>query len=234
MIVVLLCGCGNLTKTPGDPSVAEQSSRSPWIPPNEKAPDVFRARFETTKGTFVVEVHRDWSPHGADRFYNLVKSGFFNGCRFFRVLPGFVAQFGINGDPDVQRRWNVNIPDDPVKESNRRGTLTFAKSGLPNSRSTQLFINLADNPQLDGMGFSPIGKVVAGMSVVENLYGGYGEGAPRGRGPDQTRIQQEGNAYLGRFFPRLDSIKTATIREEKTSGKKEDPSDRKTSETSPP
>lgn len=177
----------------------------------EKAPDTFKARFDTTKGVFTVEVTRASAPQGADRFYNLVRSGFFSDVAFFRVIPGFMCQFGIHGDPKVSAAWrNANIPDDVVKGSNTRGALTFATAG-PNTRTTQLFINYADNTRLDGTGFAPIGKVTQGMDVVDKLYGDYGEGAPRGRGPDQGRVQSEGNAYLKKDFPNLDYIKSATI-----------------------
>jgi peptidyl-prolyl cis-trans isomerase A (cyclophilin A) len=174
----------------------------------EKAPDTFRAKFETTKGEFVVEVTRAWSPNGADRFYNLVKSGFFDNVKFFRVVPNFVVQFGIHGDPDLAMKWlQSNIDDDKVVESNKRGFLTFAKSGAPNSRSTQLFINLQDNARLDEMGFSPFGKVVKGMEVVDKLYNGYGEQITRLQG----EIASQGNAYLEKEWPKLDGIKKATI-----------------------
>jgi peptidyl-prolyl cis-trans isomerase A (cyclophilin A) len=175
------------------------------------APATFRATFETSAGTFVIEVRREWAPLGADRFYNLARSGYFEGARFFRVIGGFMAQFGIHGDPAVATRWRAaRIPDDPVRQSNARGMVSFATAG-PNTRTTQLFINYGDNRQLDGMGFAPFGRVVEGMEVVDKLYNGYGEGAPRGRGPDQGRIQAEGNAYLEKDFPRLDYIKTVTV-----------------------
>jgi peptidyl-prolyl cis-trans isomerase A (cyclophilin A) len=178
---------------------------------NEKAPAVYKAKFDTSKGPFVVEVHRDWAPNGADRFYNLVKNGFYNDVRFFRVLEGFMAQFGINGDPSISAVWrDANIKDDPVKVSNGRGTITFATAG-PNTRTTQVFINYGDNAGLDGQGFSPFGKIVSGMEVVDSLYGGYGEGAPRGKGPDQGLVQQQGNAYLTQAFPKLDIVEQATI-----------------------
>jgi peptidyl-prolyl cis-trans isomerase A (cyclophilin A) len=180
---------------------------------NKQAPAKFLAKFETSKGEFVIEVQRDWSPKGADRFYNLVKNGYFTDVRFFRVVTGFVAQFGIHGDPKVSAAWReTNIPDDPVKESNKRGMVVFATAG-PNTRTTQLFINFKDNARLDTMGFSPFGKVIQGMEVVDQLHAEYGEGAPRGRGPDQGRIQAEGNAYLMREFDKLDYIKKATIQE---------------------
>lgn len=176
-----------------------------------KAPEVYRVKLTTTKGDVVVEVNRAGAPLGADRFYNLVKNGFYDDAAIFRVLPGYIAQFGIPGRPEIARVWSkAKIADDPVKESNLRGTLTFATAGA-DSRTTQIFINLADNPRLDGMGFAPFGKVVEGMEVVDSFYSGYGDGPPRGRGPDQSRITNEGKAYLDKEFPQLDSIKTAVI-----------------------
>jgi peptidyl-prolyl cis-trans isomerase A (cyclophilin A) len=170
-----------------------------------RAPDSFKVRFTTTQGDFVVEAHRDWSPLGADRFYNLVKNGFYNNQRFFRVVPGFVIQFGLSPAPAITRAWqDALIQDDPVTQSNKRGSVTFATSG-PNRRTTQLFVNYGDNARLDGMGFSPFGEVIEGMDVVDKLYSGYGEA------PDQGRIQMEGNAYLEKDFPRLDSIKVAKL-----------------------
>jgi peptidyl-prolyl cis-trans isomerase A (cyclophilin A) len=179
---------------------------------NEKAPDTFKVTFDTSKGPFVIQVHRAWAPVGADRFYNLVKNGFYDDTRFFRVLDGFMAQIGINGNPSIQSNWRTaTIQDDPVKESNKRGFVTFAKSGAPNSRSTQIFINYRDNSSLDRQGFAPFGEVTSGMDVVDKLYSGYGEGAPSGRGPEQGKIQAEGNAYLVKDFPKLDYVKKATI-----------------------
>ena len=176
-----------------------------------QAPADYKVKFDTSKGVFVVDVHRDWAPQGADRFYNLVKNGFYNNARFFRVISGFMVQFGISGDPKLAAAWReASIPDDPVKQSNTRGMITFATRG-PNTRTTQVFIDYADNSRLDGMGFAPFGQVVSGMNVVDALYSGYGEGAPRGQGPEQGRIQSEGNAYLTQAFPKLDYIKTATI-----------------------
>jgi peptidyl-prolyl cis-trans isomerase A (cyclophilin A) len=178
---------------------------------NEQAPASYKARFTTSKGDFVVEVTRDWAPQGADRFYNLVKHGFFSEARFFRAIDGFMVQFGINGDPAVSAKWReATIPDDPVKQSNKRGYVTFATSG-PNSRTTQLFINFGNNTNLDAMGFAPFGKVATGMDIVDTVYKGYGEGAPGGAGPNQGRIQAEGNAYLTRDFPKLDWVKEAKI-----------------------
>jgi peptidyl-prolyl cis-trans isomerase A (cyclophilin A) len=178
---------------------------------NEQAPEVYAVKFVTTQGAFVIQAHRAWAPRGADRFYNLAKNGFYDGASFFRVLSGFVVQFGISPDPQISKVWkSATIPDDPVVESNLQGTITFATAG-PNTRTTQVFINLADNHRLDGMGFSPFGKIAEGMDVVQRLYSGYGEGRPRGNGPDQGRIEAEGKAYLESDFPKLDSIRTATI-----------------------
>ena len=177
-----------------------------------KASAGYKVRFSTSAGEFVVRVVPDWAPLGAARFRTLVESGFFDGARFFRVLPGFVAQVGINGDPAVTRKWDKSeIKDDPVTQSNTRGRVTFATAG-PDTRTTQIFINFSDkNARLDSMGFSPFGEVVEGMDVVGRLYSGYGEGAPQGKGPDQERIEKEGNAYLERDFPKLDYIKTARL-----------------------
>jgi cyclophilin family peptidyl-prolyl cis-trans isomerase len=178
---------------------------------NEQAPAVYKVNVETSKGPFVIEVHRDWAPVGADRFYNLVKNGFYDNDRFFRVIAGFMVQFGVNGDPKVSAVWReANIKDDPVRQSNSRGMITFATAG-PNTRTTQVFINFADNGALDRMGFAPFGRVVSGMNVVDALYSGYGEGAPRGSGPDQQRVQSQGNAYLTHDFAKLDYITKASI-----------------------
>jgi peptidyl-prolyl cis-trans isomerase A (cyclophilin A) len=177
----------------------------------EKAPAQFQVRFETTKGPFVVQVTRASAPFGADRFYNLVKMGFFNDVAFFRVRDGFVAQFGIHGDPKVNDKWkSASINDDPTRESNVRGAISFATRG-PNTRTTQLFINFGDNSQLDSRGFAPFAKVVEGMIVVDQLYKGYGEGAPSGGGPRQDLAQSQGNSYLRAQFPKLDFIKRASV-----------------------
>ncbi len=177
----------------------------------EQAPATYKVKFDTTKGAFVIQVSRAWAPHGADRFYNLVKNGFYDNVRFFRVISGFMVQFGINGDPQVSARWRqASIPDDPVTQHNTRGMITFATAG-PNTRTTQVFINFADNSQLDGMGFAPFGRVVSGMNVVDAINAEYGEGAPRGNGPDQGRLQTEGNVYLAQSFSRMDYVKKATI-----------------------
>jgi peptidyl-prolyl cis-trans isomerase A (cyclophilin A) len=176
---------------------------------DEKAPATFRVNFDTSKGAFVVEVTREWAPLGADRFYTMVKANFFDGSRFFRVLPGFMAQFGLAANPAENKKWPA-LDDDKVIQSNQPGYITFATGG-PNTRTTQMFINYGDNARLDKDGFSPFGKVVSGMDVVTRLYGEYGEGAPQGAGPDQGQIQAEGNAYLERSFPKLDYIKTARL-----------------------
>lgn len=197
------------TKAPPAPAAANSKAklRTPSAL-NEKAPDTFLARFDTSQGAFVIEVHRDWAPLGADRFYNLVKNGFYDDCRFFRVLSGFMAQVGMNGDPSIQRVWGgANFKDDPVKGSNKRGFVTFAKASVPNSRSTQFFINLVDNDFLDPQGFAPFGQVTEGMTVVDKLYSAYG----RNNVPDQGQITAEGNAYLAKEYPKLDYIRKATI-----------------------
>ncbi len=170
-----------------------------------KAPADCKVRFTTSAGIFVVEVHRDWAPQGADRFYNLVRRGFFTNASFFRVVPGFVVQFGLNADPAINKAWHeATIKDDPVKQSNKRGTLVFATAG-PNTRTTQLFINFADNGRLDGMGFAPFGEVVEGMDVVDKIYAGYGEQ------PRQDLITDQGDAYISKNFPKIDKIKFARV-----------------------
>jgi peptidyl-prolyl cis-trans isomerase A (cyclophilin A) len=174
---------------------------------NQKAPEAFKAKFTTTKGDFVVQVTRAWAPLGADRFYNLVESGYFTNVVFFRVVPGFVVQFGINGNPKIAAAWsNAKIQDDPVKQSNKPGTLTFATAG-PNTRTTQIFINFGDNSGLDKQGFSPFGEVVDGMDVVNKLYNGYGEQVTN----LQDKIEAQGNDFLKVRFPNLDSIKSAVV-----------------------
>jgi peptidyl-prolyl cis-trans isomerase A (cyclophilin A) len=178
----------------------------------DKAPDKFKVKFTTTKGDFVIEVTRAWAPNGADRFYNLVKLGFYDGTRFFRAVDGFMVQWGIHGDPSVSGVWyRAAIPDDPVVTGNKRGFVTFATAGK-NLRTTQIFINYSDgNTRLDGMGFAAFGEVALGMKTVDSLFKGYGEGAPKGKGPDQSRLQREGNAYLDKEFPELDAVKEAKI-----------------------
>jgi len=170
-----------------------------------KAPAVFKAKFTTTAGDFVVEVHREWAPIGADRFYNLVRYGYFTNASFFRVVPGFVVQFGLSADPAVNQVWkDAKIQDDPVVQSNKRGYLVFATAG-PNTRTTQLFINFGDNARLDAMGFAPFATVVEGMDVVDKIYPGYGES------PDQGQLTDQGDAYVKANFPKIDKIKLARI-----------------------
>jgi len=179
----------------------------------ETAPETFRVHFETTRGEFLVEVSRPWAPNGADRFYNLVKNGYYDGVYFHRVMAGFMAQFGMHGEPQVQVRWaRATIEDDPVVASNTRGMLTYAKSRLPDSRTTQLFINYRDNSNLDLDGFAPFGQVIEGMEVVDQLHAGYGNIADLGGdGPDTRKIGYEGNRYLEENFPELDHIISARL-----------------------
>ncbi len=201
----------------GDGSDAPRAAINPLYTPKrltETAPRTFRARFETSAGVFVVGVHRDWAPLGADRFYNLVKNGFYDDTRVYRVLPDFMAQFGMNGDPHVNMAWkNAILVDDPVVESNGRGRVAFAKGGA-NSRTTEVFVSLRDNASLDERGFAPFGEVVEGMDVVDAFYTGYGDGPPRGEGPYQAQVQVQGNAYLDASFPELTRIVRATVEAE--------------------
>jgi peptidyl-prolyl cis-trans isomerase A (cyclophilin A) len=177
----------------------------------DKAPDEYKVKFTTTKGDFTVTVTRAWAPLGADRFYNLVKHHFYDNASFFRVLPGFVVQFGISAYPPVSAVWeSANIKDDSVIQSNLRGYVVFAMGGA-NSRTTQVFVNLVDNKRLDSMGFAAFGQVTEGMNVVETMYEGYGEGAPEGAGPDQDQMEKQGKPYLDKGWPKLDSIKTTTL-----------------------
>jgi peptidyl-prolyl cis-trans isomerase A (cyclophilin A) len=228
LVALVACGAGPspVASAPIAPTSPPSSDPAPSLPPaahhapaeldpslaTARAPEVFLADFTTTKGDFVVEVHRSWAPNGADRFYNLVKIGFYDDTRFFRAIPDFMVQFGIPGDPEVASKWqSASIADDPVTQSNLRGLVTFAQTGRPNSRTTQIFICYANHPTLDASGFAPFAKVTRGMDVVDALYKGYGEGAPSGHGPDQERIQSEGNAYLDREFPKLDRILVTRI-----------------------
>lgn len=196
VIVALCAGCGNKNGSEMKP-----------------APAQYKVRLQTTKGDVLILVHRDWSPLGADHFYELTKMGFYNGNAFFRALHGFIVQWGINGDPKLNKDWSeITIKDDPPKVSNKVGTVVFAKPDAPNARSTQVFINLGDNSSsLDPQGFTPFGEVIQGMENVENFYTGYGEGAPGGEGPSQAAIADIGNPYLEEHFPKLDYIKTARI-----------------------
>lgn len=206
-MISAVCGCGGEAPAPATaPPVPQAPAITETAGP--KAPDHYRVKFETTKGDFVVEVHRHWSPFGADRFHQLVQAGVYDNCKVFRAVKGFMVQFGIAADPQVSAQWKEKfIPDDPVVESNQRGTISFAKPGMPDSRTTQVFINYGDNARLDAMGFSPFGKVVEGMDVVDKLNQEYGEETTRLQG----RIYDEGNAFLEQAFPNLDAIKKATI-----------------------
>lgn len=200
--LLLLAACSE-TKQP--------AKEAPKKAVSDHAPDLFKAKFETSKGDFMVEVHRDWAPHGADRFYNLIEEDFFKDVRFHRVVRDYIVQWGINGNPALSRLWsNRYIPDDPSKEKNKRGTITFATRG-PVTRSTQVFINLRDNSALDKSGFVPFGNVAEGMDVVEGLYKSYGDAPPRGTGPDPTQVELQGNKYLEDKFPRLDYIKRVSL-----------------------
>ena len=211
LIAILAAGLFSIALAPAS---AQERGKEALMNPaeaNETAPDTFQVLFDTTKGEFTIEVTRAWAPNGADRFYNLVRRGYYDDVRFFRVLSGFMAQFGISGDPELSTIWReARIPDDTVAESNRRGYVSFATSGA-NTRTTQMFINYGNNSGLDSQGFSPFGRVTDGMDVVDDLYSGYGEGAPSGRGPSQQLLQSQGNPYLIENFPDLDYINQATI-----------------------
>ena len=176
------------------------------------SPTQFKVDLDTTKGHVVLLVHRDWSPLGADRFYELTKMGFYDDNRFFRVLKGFIVQWGVNGEPKINKSWSeIQIKDDPPKVQNKIGTVVFAAAG-PNSRTTQIFINLGDNSgSLDPQGFTPFGEVISGLDIVQSFYSGYGEGPPSGGGPDQAAIADIGNPYLEEHYPKLDYIKKAKI-----------------------
>jgi peptidyl-prolyl cis-trans isomerase A (cyclophilin A) len=193
---------------PPKPAPEQTAAKKSLLNPSalkEQAPEVFRAKWETSKGDVIIEVTRSWAPKGVDRFYNLVKNGYFDECRFFRVVPNFIVQIGMHPDPKVSRVWSeARISDDPVTKTNRRGTITFATAG-PNTRTTQLFINFKANASLDSQGFAPFGTVVEGMDIVDGLYAGYGQA------PEQGMIRAKGNQYLNEQFPKLDYIKSATI-----------------------
>ncbi|HYC49769.1 MAG TPA: peptidylprolyl isomerase [Gemmatimonadaceae bacterium] len=206
VVFIALAGCsqprGSALLSPNADSLAQP------------APDSFKVAVETSKGRFVILAHRSWAPNGVDRFYYLATNRFYDGTKFFRNLSNFMAQVGIHGDPSVNDVWaKMLIPDDPVKQSNERGTVSFATGG-PNTRSTQIFINKRDNSRLDAMGFAPIGLVTDGMHVIDALYTAYGEGPPTGGGPDQSRIEREGNRYLNNRYPRLDSIISTRVLKE--------------------
>jgi peptidyl-prolyl cis-trans isomerase A (cyclophilin A) len=227
LIAVLICGAALLAQAPVPPkksaTPAKTAGKATSAAPSAalmnpaalkaRAPELYRVKFTTTKGDFVVEVNRAWAPIGADRFYNLVRNKFFTDAHFFRVVPNFIVQFGIPANPRVARVWeNANIKDDPVKQSNKKASIVFATAG-PNTRTTQFFINLRDNgASLDKQGFAPFGTVTEGMEIVEGLYSGYGDDPGMGgHGPRQELVQSQGKAYLDKNFPRLDSIKSATI-----------------------
>jgi peptidyl-prolyl cis-trans isomerase A (cyclophilin A) len=223
LVALVACGSGPipLAQEPVAPPAVASSAPTPTFPPavhhapeeldpslaTAQAPEVFFADFTTSKGDFVIEVHRAWAPNAADRFYNLVKLGFYDDTRFFRAVPDFMVQWGISGDPLVTAKWkHATFADDPVVESNLRGFVSFARTGQPNSSATQIFVSYENHPRLDASGFAPFGKIARGIEVVDDLYKGYGEGAPGGTGPDQHRIESEGNAYLDREFPKLDRV----------------------------
>jgi len=189
-----------------DPDAKAQAAPAPKDPVEETAPAVYRVVFDASCGPFVVEITRAQAPHGADRLYTLIRAKYFDGARFYRVVPGFMVQWGCAADPAVSQVWDRRpIPDDPVKATNARGAITFAALGEPNSRTTHMFINFADNQNLDGIGFAPLGKVISGMEKVDKIYAGDGER------PDQSAIMDQGNAYLKKVFPHLDYIVTARI-----------------------
>ena len=211
LAVMSVAACGGDS---GDESASSVDENNPLFRPAalaEEAPATYQARFETSKGAFTISVTRELAPLGADRFYTLVKNGYYDEVRFFRVIDGFIAQWGMHADPRITAVWRQNpLMDEPVMASNTRGTVTFAMGG-PNSRTTQVFVNFRDNANLDDMGFAPFGEVTEGMDVVEQLYSGYGEGQPRGNGPIQQNIMARGNDYLNEGFPDLDYIVSATI-----------------------
>ena len=208
-LVVLSCaliaaiGCGS----DGGVELNEEALMEPTSDEMKtEAPEEYAVTFETTAGNFVLTVYRDWAPRGADRFYNLVTNGFYNEQRFFRVVPGFVVQWGMSGDPEITKEWaNAQFLDDPVKESNTRGRISFAATNRPNSRTTQVFVNLGDNTNLDGMRFAPFGEVTEGMDVVDKINAEYGQQASQGY------IAEQGNAYLQEAFPNMDYIKSVRV-----------------------
>jgi peptidyl-prolyl cis-trans isomerase A (cyclophilin A) len=218
VLSVVICG----TLFAASPAAAADEGAAPAEAPNPAlldpglatatAPDLYKVLVETTAGNFVIEVHRDWAPHGADRFYNLVKIGYYDGVAFYRVIKEFMAQTGMNGNPAVTAAWaTARIPPDKVKQSNTKGRVTFAMGASPDTRTTQIFINYANNSFLDASGFAPFGEVVEGFDTVKELYGGYGEGEPKGKGPSQAKLFRGGNDYLKASFPKLDYIVTASI-----------------------
>ena len=201
---LLLAGCGG--QAPVEKKAVTVTPKIDGV-----MPEVWRVLFDSSKGSFVIEVHKDWAPKGAERFWKLVNMGFFNNTRIYRVRPDFIAQFGLSGDPQTNSMLSASVvEDDPAKQKNEKGTISFAQSG-PRSRRTQVFVNLKDNSVLDKDGFVPFGKVTQGMDVFEKLYSGYGEWEPPGRGPNAMRILTQGNEYLDTHFPKLDKIIRAKV-----------------------
>ncbi|MDX1646008.1 MAG: peptidylprolyl isomerase [Longimicrobiales bacterium] len=211
LLLVFAAACGGSSDGERDEATEQ---RNPLLRPDdfdETAPDEYRVTLETTEGDVVIQVHRDWAPLGADRFYNLARAGFYDDSRIYRVVPGFMAQFGLNADPYVNQAWKDEyLVDDPVVESNTRGRVAFAKGGV-HSRTTEVFINYRDNSALDEQGFAPFGEVVEGMEVADAFHAGYGDGPPRGDGPYQAMAQARGNAYLDEEFPELTRIVDVTV-----------------------
>ncbi len=214
----LVAGCGGEPQEEAQPQ--EEAAAAPMEPLNplidpgrftETAPETYRVRMETSEGTIVIQVNRAWAPNGADRFYNLAKNGYYDDTRFYRVIPDFMAQFGLNQEPVVNSAWRAAaIPDDPVAQSNTRGRVTFAMAG-PSTRTTQVFINFKDNSYLDESGFAPFGQVVEGMDVVDRIYSGYGETQPNGQGVDYQKAFSQGTPYLDESYPLLTKILSTTV-----------------------
>lgn len=214
-LAVFVVGCGG-DEPAAEPDAPPRTLEALATPARHDAtaPDTFRARFQTTAGDFVVEVRRGWAPRGADRFYNLVRGGYYDSVYVHRVVPDQVAQFGIHRDPRITYVWSQEpLQDDSRRRANTRGRMSFAKSG-PHSRTTQVFVNLTDNPGLDDQDFAPFGEVVDGMDAIDELHDGYGDGPPRGEGPYPARARAEGNAYFEENFPELDLIVEARVVEE--------------------
>ena len=207
-LVLAVAACDKPAPPPADTATAAPPP-APAPTPAVTAPAEFKVRLETSKGPIVIQLHRDWSPNGVDRFFQLVEEGYYSDVRFFRVVPRFVVQFGMHGDPATNAKWSAQqIQDDPVKQTNKRGTVTFAKAMSPNSRTTQIFINLTDNAaSLDPQGFAPIGTVVEGMSVIDGLYSGYGDEPTYKQG----EIAAGGNVFLKASYPKLDFIRSAKV-----------------------
>lgn len=207
LLLLATAGCSVFQRGPDPADLLNPESPAMQI----EAPEQYFVQFNTTEGPFVLEINRSWAPRGADRFFNLVRHGYYNGAHFFRVIPGFVVQFGLPADPALAEIWtDQQMDDDPVTQENLPGTISFASAG-PDTRTTQVFINLGDNRRLDSLGFAPMGRVVEGMDIVRNLYSGYGEGPPRGNGPSQDLIEEGGATYLNAEFPEMDSVVSAEL-----------------------